>query len=208
MNTYASDHEQWELIKVWWKANGKMVIAVALVAMLATYGFRYWQQRQEQRGEEASLLYQQLLVNQVKGSATTFTAYAQNLESNYPKSPYASLAAMLEAKIAVAANQLPLAEQKLVWAMEHADSKALAQIARLRAARVLLAENKADAALKLLEDVTDDGFLPAINQIKGDIYLAKGNKVKAKNYYTLALKSIPSQLGMYELINTKQQQLP
>lgn len=208
MNTYASDHEQWELIKVWWKANGKMVIVVALLAMLATYGFRYWQQRQELRSEEASMLYQQLLLNESRGSVPMFTAYAQNLENNYPGSPYASLAAMWEAKLAVAANNLALAEQKLLWAMKHSKSDSLAQIARLRAARVLLAQNKPDAALDLLKTVDNKGFTAAINQLSGDIYLAKGDKKQAKSYYEAALKSTPAQISMHELLKTKDQQLP
>ena len=208
MNSYASDHEQWELIKAWWKANGKMIVTVVVIAMAATYGFRYWEQRQQQQAEHASVLFEQLLVSESRGSKAVTNAISLNLENHFTSTPYASLAAMIEARNAIAVNQLDIAEQKLTWAMEHSANKSLAQIARIRAARVLLAQNKPDAALTLLEKVDDDGFTAAINQAKANIYLQKGDKARALEFYQAALKTIPATQAIHELITTQEQQLP
>lgn len=209
MNAYASDHEQWELIKAWWKANGKMIVAVVVVTVLATYCFRYWQQYREHRLEQASLLYEQLLTMQTQGGQPASSAgIATDLQNNYPKTPYASLAALFDAKNAVASNNLPLAEQKLRWVIDHSSSSALRQIARIRAARVLLANGQAQQALKLLAVVDDAGFIPAVNYVMGDIYMAQGDKTKARHAYQAALDALPQSQPIRGLVQWDVEQLP
>lgn len=208
MNVYATDHEQWELIKAWWKANGKMIVTVVILAMAATYAYRYWQQHQQQQGERASVLYEQMLSSQTTNSTAVMTAIAGNLENNYSKTPYASLASLLEAKIAADNANLAVAEQKLNWVIDHSKSKSLKQIARIRAARVLLAQNRPEDALKLLAVSDDSGFLAEVNQVKGDIYLAQGDKLRAYEFYQAALNTIPQNQPIRGLLQMQLDQLP
>lgn len=189
---HIDDQEQWEAIKKWWKENGTITIIIIILAASGSFGFRYWQEAQARKAEEASALYDQLQVAQATPLASqALTQIAKELETNYTSTPYASLAALLEAKNAADKKDLPLALQKLQWVIEHAQKDDVRQIARIRAARVLLAQQQPAAALALLEKVDEKAFMPEINQVKGDIYLSQGNKTQARAAYTAALANLP-----------------
>lgn len=203
MNIYESDQEQLEAIKKWWKENGAFTIAAVVLALLISFGWRYWQQYKTQKAEEASILYEQMLVNLDKQQTADFSRIATELEQHYTHTPYASNAALFEAQQAIKANNFKLAEQKLQWAMEHATGPTQKQIARLRAARVLLAMQKNQEAMKLLDKIDDKAYLPAINLIKGDIYAAQQQTKQAHQAYADALTELPASSAMRPLVEMK-----
>jgi predicted negative regulator of RcsB-dependent stress response len=55
---------------------------------------------------------------------------------------------------------------------------------------VLHAEGKEDEALQLLNVAAADKFAAAYDELKGDIYVAKGDVAKARTHYDLALQSL------------------
>jgi predicted negative regulator of RcsB-dependent stress response len=188
-----NEHEQWEAIKTWWKGNGVAVVMIVIIAVGLSFGFRYWQQSRVQKAEQASVLYDQLLLTSfsLKSDQLT-TQVANDLEKNYSHTPYAALAAFIEAREAAEKNDLPGAQHKLQWVIDHAKGKDLRQIARVRIARVLLALEQPEQALKLLEKVEDAAFMPAINQVKGDILLSQGKNKEARAAYEAALAAVPA----------------
>lgn len=209
MNEYANENEQWEAIKTWWRKNGLQLIVVFFVSLVIGLGWRYWQGHQLEKKEQASQLFDQLLSTQASNSQTALTSQiATELQSNYLHTVYASLAALFEAKNAIAKNDLPLAEKKLLWVLDHVKVEEIRQITRVRLARVLLAENKLNQALLLLEKDTDKNYFPAIEQIKGDIYLAQGETAKARAAYQNALNSIPSSAPLRKYVQMQLYQLP
>lgn len=96
----------------------------------------------------------------------------------------------LKCKRAVEQNHLPLALDQLQWVMKNAIVSDLKQLARLRASRILLAENRPKAALNLLQTVDDQAYQPLVGEIKGDIYAAMGNRESAKQFYETAQQSM------------------
>jgi len=188
---YESDDEQLEAIKKWWKENGKFTVAVIVIAIAASFGWRFWQQHQLAQAERASILYEQMLANLTQKKIDQFDHFSNLLVKDYSGTPYAKLAALTQAQLAVSDKKLNVAEEKLIWVVRKADNKAIAQIARIRAARVLLAEKKYGQALKLLDEVDDKSYLPLIEEVKGDIYAAQNEKNKAKTAYKAALTAMP-----------------
>jgi len=208
MKEYTNDQEQWEAIKAWWKGNGKQLIAVIILGLAVSFGYQFWQQHKVQQAEKASVLYDQLVASYADGSPLLFKDIANELENNFRSTPYAGIAALLEAKTAAEKGDLAVALQKSQWAMEHARGDWLRQIARLRAARVLLAQQKPDAALALLQKVDDAGYTPAINLVKGDIYLAQGKTADARTAYQAALQAIPATQPLHADLQMRIEQLP
>lgn len=189
--THMNEHEQWEAIKEWWKSNGRTLIITVILVIAVSFGFRYWQQHQSQKAEQASVLYDQLLlVSSSVNSENLTKQIAAQLERDYTRTPYAGLAALIEAKMAIGKNDLPLARQKLQWSLEHASNKDLRQIARIRLARVFLALKQFDFALTTLEKIDMPAFMPLINQVKGDILLAQNKPSEALAAYTAALTQL------------------
>jgi predicted negative regulator of RcsB-dependent stress response len=183
MSAYISDDEQLQKLKDWWKKYGNSVMIIIIAVIALSFGLRYWQKYKIHSAQQASIIYEQMLAADAAKQPANFKLFAQHLMDKYSSSPYASFAAMLLARDAVNANELSKAEQDLQWVIDHARSKDLRQIARVRAARVLIADQKLDQALALLQKVDDSTYEPLIGEVKGDIYLAKNDKKSALQEY-------------------------
>ena len=59
-------------------------------------------------------------------------------------------------------------------------------LVRTRLARVLAAQKKPDAALAELDQVKDASLAPLVDEIRGDIHLAKGDQARAAAAYKAA----------------------
>ena len=71
---------------------------------------------------------------------------------------------------------------------KHAKVKEFAQMARLRLARIYIAQNKLPLALKELHAVKFPGFVGVASELEGDIYVRQKEMDKAKAAYQNALK--------------------
>jgi predicted negative regulator of RcsB-dependent stress response len=208
VNEHANEHEQWEAIKDWWRKNGLQIAAIFVVSLAVGLSWRYWQGHQLEKKQQASQLFDQLLSVQASDpDSTLISRITAELERNYSSTSYAPLAALYEAKNAVAKNDLALAEQKLQWAFDHAKTPAIKEIAKIRLARVLLAEKKSDQALGLLEKDTDKNYSAAVEQAKGDIYLTQGETAKARTAYQNALNMIPPSTPLKKYVQMQLDQL-
>ncbi len=209
MNDYANEQEQWEGIKAWWKENGALFVTVLILSLAASFGWRYWQQHQLQKRSEASQLYDQLLTVHAADPGSKFIARITNaLETDYSHTAYASAAALLEAKIAVQKDDSATATKKLQWVLDHSREVDLRTIARLRLARVLLAQKNYPGALALVNQERDTDYMPLINLLKGDIYLAQGQTAKARQAYQDALNRIPPSEPIRNYIEMQLYRLP
>jgi predicted negative regulator of RcsB-dependent stress response len=122
---------------------------------------------------------------------------------HYSNTPYATMAALLWAREAVAKQQYDDAFLKLQWAYQNSQVPAFRQIARLRAARVLLAQKQYQKALKVLKTVEDKTYLPVIENIKGDIFVAEGNDKAARAAYQQAKVGFTALGAMDPLLQIK-----
>jgi predicted negative regulator of RcsB-dependent stress response len=207
MNTYnLSDKEQVELVKNWFKKYGLSIISGILIALIGTYGWNYWQQRQTIQSDQASMLYEQMLSSDTSRQLDQFNATAVALIKDYSHTPYAGLAALSLANHAINQNNLPEAEKQLRWAMQNAKDKGVKEIAQLRAARVLIAENQPQSAISLLQN-TDKNFGSAAEIIRGDAYAAMQDKTRARIAYQKALSTLPEGAIIRQLVQMKLKEL-
>ena len=96
------------------------------------------------------------------------------------------------AKIKLDSGDFVAASSHLRWAMDNTKQEPIKHEARLRLARLLLAENKTKEALAIL-DVSDTA---TYEQLKGDIYVAEGKPESARTAYSRALAEMsPSEPG-------------
>lgn len=203
MPAYETDNEQIEILKKWWADYGKWVVMAVIIGLAVGLGWRYWQRQQVVNHQQASLLFQQLVVADSQSKSDTVMQMAAEITKRYAQSEYAALANLMAAKNAVLQNNNDAAIQKLQWAMDHSDNKSIKQIARLREARVLLTQNKAQEAQKVLSIVNDKTFQPAIDEVQGDIYTALGDPVKAHQSYQAAQIGLSAVLGEDRLLSMK-----
>lgn len=203
MDTYATESEQIEFIKSWWKNYGKITLISIIIALIASYGWRSYLQRHERMLEKASVIYERLLIAASNNDDVAMANAADRLIDHYRHTPYSQLAALMLAKQAVYKGDLDIAERKLQWIMKHGNNSALRQIARIRAARVFLAENRPVAALDLLDKVDDKDYTALIDEARGDVLLVLNKKEEARKAYSDALQAFPGIDVMQPLLQMK-----
>ena len=178
-----NDHDRAEIVKRFFLRYG-YIILVALILFAVAMGVQaLWQNHQQNKNQAASNAYQALTVSMQNGAKPAIISEGANqLIANYPGTAYASLAQMNLAEIAVAQNNLSAAETLLTTDLKNNSHNDLTPIITLRLARVLLAENSASKALKILKD-PPKGYVPAYSLLSGDANVQLNNMLAAKDNY-------------------------
>lgn len=179
--------EQAEAVKKWCREYGFGVVIGLIFAVFISWGWNYWRQTKENNLIIASTQYERLVASIVKGEKiSTLNNLADGLLKNYANTPYASLAALQLAKLAVNQNDLTDATNRLASIIDHDHDQSLQSIARLRLARILLSQNQAKDALKLLSKSEDKAYIPIFLEVKGDILANLGHYKDALKSYLAA----------------------
>jgi len=188
-----TEQEQIQQIKNWIKQYGVTILLGIVLAFAISSGWHYWQNYKNKVLLHASAVYDEMINLRAQSKTSDADVQAQKLIRNYPKTPYASMAAFMLARDAVIKKNDPEAINQLTWVMDHSKDASLRQIARLRVARILINEKKSNnAPLELLKTVDDDNFMGLIDEVRGDAYLAMNNLSAAKAAYEHALKELPN----------------
>lgn len=175
-------------LKSWWQDNYKTIIAVVVLSLAGSFGWRYWQDHQVAKTQEISAQYDQIILSNQSAEVKNVEIDAFAKEHN--KTAYATLALFEKAKLAVEAKDYQLAAAALQQAITEAPDDILASLAALRLASVQLQLNETDAALATLNNQVKDTSLEARKLLLiGDIQAAKGDKAAAKASYEQAQKN-------------------
>jgi predicted negative regulator of RcsB-dependent stress response len=186
VDDYLSEAEQWERFKAWLRAYSPWILSGIAVALLGIFGWNWWQGRQDGIALQASLKYQQFVDALGSNDMSRAKTLGSELERDFPKSPYVDQTHLFEARIAVEAGDLTKAEGLLRGVMDRTKDDQLALVARLRLARVQLAQNKPDDALATLNAKPAGAFEARFREARGDVLFAKGDKNGALKEYELA----------------------
>ena len=190
MDRYTTDEEQFEALKTWWKENGKAVIAGVIFGLIGLTGWRYWQGYVKTQTEQASAAYQRLLAQVADHKQETAAQGAKRIIERFEKSPYAVFSALMLAKLYVEGNEPAKAKEQLQWVLDHSSPTEIKWVARLRLARLLLAEGQPDQAWSLVSEMEREqqaATLPSYYELKGDVLIAQGKPEEARNAYLQAL---------------------
>jgi len=186
VESYLSEKEQWEAIRGWFRENGLWIVAGIAVGALGIGGWRWWDSHLDQVGREASGKYEQMLSALGRGDRTEALVLLGDLDHNYSSSPYVDQAKLAAAGVYVNENQLDKANTELQAVIQHSKDLQLALLARLRLARVQIAQHKPDDALATLNGVEPGAFASRFHEVRGDADYAKGDKAGALNEYRAA----------------------
>jgi predicted negative regulator of RcsB-dependent stress response len=189
VEVYQSEQEQVEEIKKWWAEYGSTIVTGLLLGIAILVGFRYWQHYKTEQAGQASSIYSQMLTSLRTGQNEQVSGKALQLIEQYPGTPYASLASMVQARLYTESSQVDKAVEQLDWVIKNTRQDGIANVARLRLARLQLAQGDANAALSTLEQDTSDSFSAAHEVLKGDIYVKLNEKEKAREAYEKAIAS-------------------
>jgi len=192
VSNFETEEQQVEELKRWWKQNGKIVLIGAVVGISVVLGGRGYMNHIQAQRVEASVRYDQMTQAMNSQQAEAALSEGEQIVADYPDTVYAAMASLDLARLRVEKGELSIAQNRLQWVIDHATQPDIVHTARLRLARVLLADGKYDIALGKLTGVDMDGYTALYQELLGDIYLAKQQPDKARAAYQAALNAMDS----------------
>ncbi|AAC22028.1 YfgM family protein [Haemophilus influenzae] len=175
-------------LKDWWKENGKTIIVAFILGVGGMFGWRYWQTHQAEQIAQASAQYD-TLINSVQQDEQAKKANIEQFVQANSKTAYAVFALLDEAKKATEKQDFSAAEANLNQALTQSQDEVLTSIVALRLSAVQFQLGQLDNALSTLNQVKGESFNARKAILTGDIQVAKGDKVAAKNSFEQAQQS-------------------
>ena len=187
------EQEQLDQLKAFWQKYRNLITGVltaALFAYAAYSGYQWWRNSQ---AAQASQLYDTMIVAISKSDKDQSLRAADDLQKQFGRTPYASMASLVAAKIASDAGDAPKAIEYLRWTAKNASNAGYEALGKLRLVSQLIEQGtekdfaEADAILK---DKPINGFEALWLERRGDWYLAQNNASQAKASYQDAWKKL------------------
>jgi len=174
-----SEAEQYERAKEWIRINGLWIVAGVAIGALSLGGWRWYQERRVTQAENAAARYEEMLEAFARNDRTRGMMIVDDLNREYSWTPYAPMSTLLAARFQVEANELDKAATSLRSVMDDAPDDEMRLIARIRLARVQATQGKYDQALATLKVDEPGDFDTRLADARGDVLLAKGDRVGA-----------------------------
>ena len=202
-----NDDEKVELIKKWWKHYGNWVVGAIVFVLIAIVAWQYWQRHEISRAATASATYEEMITS-LEQQPKAAQDIAAQLKQNYSGTVYADYAAFTLTKMAIERKDYPEAETQLQWVIDNSNTQVNEQLARIRLARVLIADNKAQQAITVLNAKKIPIFPGLSALVEGDAYQALGKVDFARNAYKKAIDNLDKKAALWQLAQMKLKDLP
>ncbi len=185
-----SEQQREEAVRRWLRENG---VAVSLGVLCGTgliCGWVLHKSHQNRQAEAASPIFSELLK---QGQASEIDqeqvrGLSGKLREEYGSTTYAVLAALVEAKAAVVAEDLEKAGAHLQWVIDNGESPALQNLARLRLTRLHLYDGREAEARRLLKAVPEKMRGSLYHELLGDLLRREDKPAAAREAYQAALE--------------------
>ena len=191
--TYQTEEEQVEKIKEVWQRHGVPVLTGIVLALAGVFGWNGWTNYQDTKAGNASAVYQNMLESVLQDGSEAGrirgAELAEKLRTEYRGTQYASFAGLMQARLAVEAEDFSAAETLLRDVAARADDDVLKEIARQRLARVLAQLDRADEALELFSTPVSGELLAGREEVRGDLLIGLKREADARKAYQAALEA-------------------
>lgn len=203
-----SEKEQIDAMRTWWSENGSHVIGGVIVGVALIVGWNYWRSSLETARVTASMLYEEVMSSAGDGNLDAANAAASTLFADYASTPYAGQARLALARLYMDTGRDEDAADALRPLLDDPDSE-LALVGRLRLAKILLYQDRAQEAVELLQGPHEHAFAARYNETLGDAYVALEDYDKAQAAYIAALNDDPvARTVDFSIIQLKLNDLP
>ena len=181
------EHEQSERVRGWLAQNGTSLITGILMGLTLVFGWQWWQGRGERHRVEASSQYDKLSAALEAKDAAKAKVLSVQLAEKFDDTGYATLGALRQAAFLHESGKDDEALALLRATRAKEKDAGLLEIIDIRTARLLLIGGKPDEASKELAKLSSPRFAEIVDELKGDIALARGQRDEARKDYERAL---------------------
>lgn len=187
MDDLQSEKEQIDEMRAWWAENGRYVIAGIVIAVALLVGYNQYNKSKLAAQVAASELYESLTVHVTDGDLDEAEGVADELAADYANTPYAAQSRLAMARLYMDKNRDQDAADALRELIDMRGNEELRSLGRVRLARVLLYQDKAQEVVDLLAAEEDAAFAGLYAEALGDAYAALGRIDEAGDAYRAAL---------------------
>ncbi len=189
MADHETEDEQLRALKEWWSENGRSVIAGVVIGIGTLVGWKSWNVYHEQQALEASAKYNAMQSSVIAQNLDGVIVLAEELKEDFKSTPYASLAAMILAKAKAEKGETSEVIENLQWVIDNSKQESVATIAKLRLARVYISDDSIEKAEALLNQNYPDAYTSLLEELRGDMFAAKGDIQAARDAYESAINA-------------------
>jgi len=204
-----SEKEQIERIRGWWNENGNYVIVGVVVGVGLLFGINYWRNQTLNTQLGASSQFEALANEVAENRLEPAQEIAAGIYADYPDTIYAAQTRLAMARLYMDQGRDQEASDELRALLATGGDSEMQLVARLRLARILLYQGKAEEVLALLDGHMDNAFAPRFREVLGDAYFELGRFDEARDAYQAAVTDErANQLIDTALVNMKINDLP
>lgn len=174
-------------MRTWWSENGRYVIGGILAGVVVIFGVNQWRTTTADAEVAASLLYEDVMFGAASGDIDGAVAAATELFSEYNESPYAAQSRLALARLYMDNARDQDAAEALTALIDTNPDREIAMVARLRLAKILLYQGKAEEVVGLLANQAPSAFSARFSEILGDAYVELEQFAEAEVAYMAAL---------------------
>ncbi len=187
MDELLSEKEQLERMRTWWSDNGSYVIGGIALGALILFGWNYYKSDRLNAQIEASSLYDELAIQIEGGNLDEAELIADDLATSYATTSYAAQSKLAMARLYMEKNRDLDAADVLNELLALGGNDELKHVGRVRLAKILLYQDRADEVVALLEDQSNAAFAARYADALGDAYVASNRYDDAREAYRRAL---------------------
>lgn len=191
MQNYDNETDQLEVVRSFFRENGKAILLGIVLGSGGLFGWNYWQTYQENSAAESAAGFYQVSQQLAADKADALVEAERFVIAN--KNVYGVFAALDVAQNLVKNADYENAQRQLEAGLAQTDDINLHSLINLRIARLQMQQQQPDAALQTLSKVSAIGWLAQMQEIRGDILVAKGDLAAARVAYTEGMQLDPSQ---------------
>ena len=187
-----SEKEQLEEMRAWWSEYGNYVIGGIVIGVAIMVGVSQFNARNLAQQTEASALFETVFEAVAGGDVDEAEAAASSLYADYEATVYPTQARLAMARLYMDKSRDEDAANALRAVVDSEVDTELGMIGRLRLAKILLYQNKAEEVVELLSDQPESAFTPRLSVALGDAYVLLGDYAAAQDAYVLAQNDSPT----------------
>ncbi len=191
MSDYLTDEEQLDKLRKWWEDNGLAMVGAVVVAVAGVIGWNWYGTERSETIAATSDLY----VDYLEAEGAERETIEATLAAEYPDSVYRVFVLLRNAKAEADAENPEAALGILNEALPLVDEETLADVIRIRIARLQQELDQSEAALGTLGGVRSLGLRSQVQELKGDIHMARGERALAHEAYSAALAEAEDEAG-------------
>lgn len=181
------EYEQGEQVRKWLRNNGSSVITGIALGLACIFGWQWWQGQGNRHRDEAATQYQSFTDAIAAKDNAKVESFAAAFDQKYADTGFSALATLRHARYLQAQGASEKALALLKAKAATVKDPLVAELFAMHESRLLLLTGKPEDAFKRITDIKDANFPEVVDELRGDIQMARGQRDEARKSYQQAL---------------------